>query len=55
MSAYALKDKPYNFEFVPGIHLSIKSWWLMCKQENNHIQKLALMMAAITPSNASCE
>jgi hypothetical protein len=27
----------------------------MYKQQNNHIQKLALLMASIVPSNASCE
>ncbi|RHZ83405.1 hypothetical protein Glove_95g85 [Diversispora epigaea] len=51
---YFLKSKPYDFEFVIGIH-TVKNWWLMCKQQNNHIQKLALLMASIVPSNASCE
>ncbi|RHZ49095.1 hypothetical protein Glove_530g5 [Diversispora epigaea] len=27
----------------------------MCKQQNNHIQKLVLLMASIVPSNANCE
>ncbi|RHZ83936.1 hypothetical protein Glove_86g228 [Diversispora epigaea] len=27
----------------------------MCKQQNNHIQKLVLLMASIVSSNASCE
>ncbi|RHZ82263.1 hypothetical protein Glove_110g116 [Diversispora epigaea] len=47
ISNYSLKSKPYDFEFVTGIHT--------CKQQNNHIQKLALLMASIVPSNASCE
>ncbi|RHZ75796.1 hypothetical protein Glove_209g73 [Diversispora epigaea] len=54
ISNYSLKSKPYDFEFVTGIH-TVKNWWLMCKQQNNHIQKLALLMASIVPSNASCE
>ncbi|RHZ83676.1 hypothetical protein Glove_88g107 [Diversispora epigaea] len=49
ISNYSLKSKLYDFEFVTGIHI------LMCKQQNNHIQKLALLMASIVPSNASCE
>ncbi|RHZ53781.1 hypothetical protein Glove_437g51 [Diversispora epigaea] len=40
ISNYSLKSKPYDFEFVTGIH-TVKNWWLMCKQQNNHIQKLA--------------
>ncbi|RHZ72683.1 hypothetical protein Glove_241g31 [Diversispora epigaea] len=51
---YSLKSKPYDFEFVTRIH-TVKNWWLMCKQQNNHIQKLALLMASIVPSNASYE
>ncbi|RHZ70422.1 hypothetical protein Glove_271g90 [Diversispora epigaea] len=54
ISNYSLKSKLYDFEFVTGIH-TVKNWWLMCKQQNNHIQKLALLMASIVPSNASCE
>ncbi|RHZ88105.1 hypothetical protein Glove_26g273 [Diversispora epigaea] len=54
ISNYSLKSKPYDFEFVTGIH-TVKNWWLMCKQQNNHIQKLALLMTSIVPSNASCE
>ncbi|RHZ86805.1 hypothetical protein Glove_44g27 [Diversispora epigaea] len=54
ISNYSLKSKPYDFEFVTGIY-TVKNWWLMCKQQNNHIQKLALLMASIVPSNASCE
>ncbi|RHZ81944.1 hypothetical protein Glove_116g18 [Diversispora epigaea] len=54
ISNYSLKSKPYDFEFVTGIH-TVKNWWLMCKQQNNHIQKLALLMVSIVPSNASCE
>ncbi|RHZ49268.1 hypothetical protein Glove_526g54 [Diversispora epigaea] len=54
ISNYSLKSKPYDFEFVTRIH-TVKNWWLMCKQQNNHIQKLALLMASIVPSNASCE
>ncbi|RHZ81555.1 hypothetical protein Glove_118g15 [Diversispora epigaea] len=36
ISNYSLKSKPYNFEFVTGIH-TVKNWWLMYKQQNNHI------------------
>jgi hypothetical protein len=54
ISNYSLKVKPYDFEFVSNIH-TVKNWWLMCKQQNNHIQKLAIIMASITPHNASCE
>ncbi|RHZ76843.1 hypothetical protein Glove_188g39 [Diversispora epigaea] len=54
ISNYSLKSKPYDFEFVTGIY-TVKNWWLMYKQQNNHIQKLALLMASIVPSNASCE
>jgi len=54
LSNYSLKTKPYDFEFVPGIH-PVNSWWLMCKQKNNHIQCLALMIHSITPHNTSCE
>ncbi|RHZ57047.1 hypothetical protein Glove_395g92 [Diversispora epigaea] len=54
ISNYSLKSKPYDFEFVTGIH-TVKNWWLMCKQQNKHIQKLALLMTSIVPSNASCE
>ncbi|RHZ52874.1 hypothetical protein Glove_456g9 [Diversispora epigaea] len=31
ISNYSLKSKPYDFEFVTGIH-TVKNWWLMCKQ-----------------------
>ncbi|RHZ48736.1 hypothetical protein Glove_543g99 [Diversispora epigaea] len=51
---YSLKSKPYDFEFVTGIH-TVKNWWLMYKQQNNHIQKLALLIASIVLSNASCK
>ena len=54
MSNYALKTKPYDFEFVQNIH-TIKSWWFMCKQQKNHIQKVALLTASITPHNVHCE
>ncbi|RHZ63848.1 hypothetical protein Glove_327g60 [Diversispora epigaea] len=54
ISNYSLKSKPYDFEFVTEIH-TVKNWWLMCKQQNNHIQKLTLLMALIVSSNASCE
>jgi hypothetical protein len=54
MSNYALKEKPYDFEFVQNIH-TVKSWWHMCRQKKNHIQKLALLMASIIPHNADCE
>lgn len=54
LSNYSLKIEPYDFEFVPELH-SVKNWWLMCKQKNNHIQKLALMINAISPHNVSCE
>jgi len=54
MSNYFLKVEPYDFEFVQNIH-TVKNWWLMCRQPENHIQKLALLMASITPVNSSCE
>ena len=54
LTNYSLKIQPYDFEFVSGIH-NVKNWWLMCKQKNNHIQWLALMIHSITPHNTSCE
>ncbi|RIB02355.1 hypothetical protein C2G38_2150035 [Gigaspora rosea] len=51
---YDTYEPPYNFTFVEEIE-SPKTWWVGCKLENHHLQKLALHLLAITPHSASCE
>ena len=54
LSEYSLYHKPYNLDFDPKYY-TVKNWWLMCRQKNNYIQQLALMINSITPHNVSCE
>jgi hypothetical protein len=32
LTNYSIKNEPYDYEFVSGIH-TVKSWWLMYKQK----------------------
>jgi len=51
---YSLGVEPYHYEFDPTV-FNVEKWWLMCRQKNNYIQHLALMINSTTPYNASCE
>ncbi|PKY61588.1 hypothetical protein RhiirA4_486771 [Rhizophagus irregularis] len=47
----------YNIPFSTNKG-DVLTWWLLCnpvRSEENHIQKLALKILAITPHNAGCE
>jgi len=54
LSDYSLGAEPYHYKFDPTAH-NVENWWLMCRQKNNYIQHLALMINSITPHNTSCE
>ncbi|RIB11422.1 hypothetical protein C2G38_2145589 [Gigaspora rosea] len=48
---YDLKKPPYNSLFQ--VHLELpETWWAACKLQHHHLQKLALLLLAITPHNA---
>lgn len=51
---YSLGVEPYHREFDSTV-FTVEKWWLMCRQKNNYIQHLALMINSITPHNTSCE
>ncbi|CAG8824774.1 13109_t:CDS:2, partial [Cetraspora pellucida] len=51
---YNAYEAPYKFTFMEEIE-SPQTWWLGCKLENHHLQKLALHLLAITPYSANCE
>jgi hypothetical protein len=53
MCNYSNYEKPYEFKYSKSF--TVESWWLMVEQRDNWIQKLALMIFAITPHNAGCE
>jgi hypothetical protein len=51
---YCEKKPPYDMEYNEN-HDTPDIWWITCRQPNNHIQKLALKLFAITPHQAACE
>ena len=51
---YCERKAPYDMEYKEGYDTP-SIWWSTCRQPNNHIQKLALKLLAITPHQAACE
>jgi hypothetical protein len=54
MADYKDYKKPYEFEYSQSA-FSIESWWRMIEQNDNWIQKIALIINTITPHNVGCE
>ncbi|CAG8454603.1 1807_t:CDS:2 [Dentiscutata heterogama] len=51
---YDFRLPPYNSFFQDHLELP-EIWWSACKVPQHHLQKLALLLLAITPHNAGCE
>ena len=51
---YDLQNSPYHSVFQDHIELP-ETWWAAIKLPNHHLQKLALLLLAITPHSAGCE
>ncbi|RIB06233.1 ribonuclease H-like domain-containing protein [Gigaspora rosea] len=51
---YDLKKPSYNSLFQDHLELP-ETWWAACKLQHHHLQKLALLLLAITSHNAGCE
>ncbi|PKY56408.1 hypothetical protein RhiirA4_428226, partial [Rhizophagus irregularis] len=57
IQSFYLRKEEYNIPFSTNKG-DVLTWWLLCnpvRSEENHIQKLALKILAITPHNAGCE
>ncbi|PKC03327.1 hypothetical protein RhiirA5_423939, partial [Rhizophagus irregularis] len=57
IQSFYLKKEEYNIPYSAG-RGDVFTWWILCnpvRSEENHIQKLALKILAITPHNAGCE
>jgi len=57
IQSFFLWDKDYDFPYSTAKNDAL-IWWRMCnpvREEENHIQKLALKILSITPHNAGCE
>jgi len=57
IQSFFLWDKDYDFSYSTAKNDAL-IWWRMCnpvREEENHIQKLALKILSITPHNAGCE
>ncbi|CAG8718321.1 17844_t:CDS:2, partial [Rhizophagus irregularis] len=56
IQSFYLRKEEYNIPFSTNKG-DVLTWWLLCnpvRSEENHIQKLALKILAITPHNAGC-
>jgi len=51
---YDLHKSPYDSLFQEHLELP-ETWWATCKLPHHHLQKLALLLLAITPHSAGCE
>ncbi|CAB5391666.1 unnamed protein product [Rhizophagus irregularis] len=54
IQSFYLKKEEYNIPYSAG-RGDVFTWWILCnpvRSEENHIQKLALKILAITPHNA---
>ncbi|CAG8553792.1 16704_t:CDS:2 [Rhizophagus irregularis] len=57
IQSFYLKKEEYNIPYSAS-RGDVLTWWILCnpvRNEENHIQKLALKILAITPHNAGCE
>lgn len=57
IQSFYLRKEEYKIPFSTNKG-NVLTWWLLCnpiRSEENHIQKLALKILAITPHNAGCE
>ncbi|CAG8837265.1 21199_t:CDS:1, partial [Cetraspora pellucida] len=51
---YDFRLPPYNSFFQDHLELP-EIWWSACKMPHHHLQKLALLLLAITPHNVGCK
>jgi len=57
IQSFFLWDSDYDYSYNITKNDAL-TWWRMCnpvREEENHIQKLALKILSITPHNAGCE
>ncbi|CAJ0629033.1 13218_t:CDS:2 [Entrophospora sp. SA101] len=45
---------PYHYPYVEESECP-KTWWISCKQQHHHLQRLALYTLAIVPHSANCD